>query len=83
MESKKSQDNVNMAEWSNSENWSSLYFSKKDFRTFVPKRDPKQGWTINFGSTAGARWIYCFFGIFFLMGCMLGATFTTLILLLN
>ena len=81
MESKKSQDKINIAEWGNSENWSSLYFSKKDSRIFVPKRNPKQGWTINFGSSSGSRWIYCLFGIFFLLGCTLSAIITTLILL--
>ncbi len=55
MESIKSEDEMNIAEWNDSENWSSLYFSKKDSRTFVPKRNPKQGWTINFGSTSGSE----------------------------
>ena len=80
MESKKSQEKINIAEWGKSENWSSLYFSKKDSRTFVPKMNPKQGWTINFGSASGSRWIYYLFGIFFLIGCTLGSILTMLIL---
>jgi len=83
MESKKSQDRINIAEWGNSENWSSIYFSKKDSRTFVPKRNPKQGWTINFGSASGSRWIYYLLGVLFLVGCTLGAVITTLVLLLK
>lgn len=83
MESIKSQDEINIAEWNDSENWSSLYFSKKDSRTFVPKRNPNQGWTINFGSASGSRWIYYLFGIFILIGCTLGAIITTLIQLVN
>ncbi len=81
MESEKSQDEINIAEWDNAENWSSLYFSKKDSRTFVPKRNPRKGWTINFGNASGSRWVYYFFGIFFLIGCTLGAIIATLLLL--
>ena len=83
MEITNSQDKNNIAEWGNSENWSSLYFSKKDSRTFVPKKNPRQGWTINFGSASGSRWIYYLFCIFFLVGCMLGAIITALILLVK
>lgn len=66
-------------EWENPDNWSSIYFSKKDSRTFVPKRNIKTGWTINFGSPSGAKWIYYLFAIFFLIGCTLGAFFTVLL----
>jgi hypothetical protein len=35
------QTEINKTEWSNPENWSvGLYFSKKDSRTWVPKRIP-------------------------------------------
>ncbi len=68
----RNQDEINQAEWKNSDNWSSIYFSKKDSRTCVPKKNAKHGWTINFGSASGARWIYYFFGIFFLLGIVLG-----------
>jgi len=50
-----SQNKLNQTEWENPDNWSSIYFSKKDNRTFVPKRNPKHGKTINFASTSGAR----------------------------
>jgi hypothetical protein len=43
MEPSKSQDKINNAEWVDSDNWTSLCFSKKDTRTFVPQRNPQQG----------------------------------------
>jgi uncharacterized membrane protein len=78
----KSQDQLNQAEWEAPDNWSSIYFSKKDNRTFVPKRNPKHGTTINFATRSGAKWIYYLFIIFFLLGGILGAMATTLIMLL-
>ena len=81
MDSNESQEDVNNTEWGKSENWSSLYFSKKDSRTFVPKKNPKHGWTINFGSESGSRWIYYLFGLFFLIGCFIGANITTLLMI--
>ena len=78
-----SQDIINQAEWENPENWSSIYFSKKDSRTSVPKKNPKHGWTINFGSSSGARWIYYFLVMFFLLGCFFGAIFCSIINELN
>jgi len=37
------------AEWRNPENWRGcFYFSAKDPRIFVPKKDPSMGWTLNF-----------------------------------
>ena len=77
------QNEINQAEWENPDNWSSIYFSKKDSRTLVPKRNPKLGWTINFGSSSGARWIYYFFVIFFLLGSFLAAFFCVLISKIN
>ena len=74
------QDEINQAEWGNSDNWSTLYFSKKDSRSWVPKRNPQQGWTINFGDSSGARWIYYFFGIFFLVGSVLGMLFSYILM---
>jgi len=44
------QEEINQAEWENPDNWSTIYFSKKDSGTWVPKRNPKHGWTINFAS---------------------------------
>lgn len=49
---------INQAEWSNPDNWSgprlvSIYFSKKDTRTWVPKQIPWMGVTLNLGKTSG------------------------------
>ena len=49
---------TNQAEWENPDNWSgprwiSVYFSKKDTRTWVPKQIPWMGWTLNLGNTSG------------------------------
>ena len=55
------QDEINRAEWQNPHNWSDpiigLYFSKRDTRTWVPKRNPKMGWTLNLAHPAGAWWL--------------------------
>lgn len=68
------QDEINQAEWANPDNWSfGLYSSKRDTRTWVPKRMPWMGWTINMGSPAGPTWMIClvagglaiFFAIYF------------------
>jgi len=53
---------INQAEWENPENWSgpkllSVYFSKKDTRTWVPKQIPAMGWTVNLGKSAGVFWL--------------------------
>ena len=53
---------INRVEWQNPDNWSgpkwfSVYFSKKDTRTWVPKQIPSLGWTINLGKTAGVFWL--------------------------
>lgn len=49
---------VDTAEWSNPDNWGgprwiSVYFSKKDSRTWVPKQIPWMGWTLNLAKTSG------------------------------
>lgn len=55
------QHEVNRAEWENPANWSDalvgVYFSKRDTRTWVPKRPPGIGWTLNLGRPAGAWWL--------------------------
>ena len=56
------QHEINQAEWENPQNWSGpkwacAYFSKKDSRTWVPKRIPSMGWTVNLGKTAGLLWL--------------------------
>ncbi len=66
------QDEVNKQEWENSDNWSTIYFSKRDSRASVPKKNPKHGWTINFGSPGGAKWIYYLILIFFTIGFIVG-----------
>ncbi len=49
-------DDINQSEWENQENWTSpgFYFSKKDKRWIVPKRNPAPGWTFNLGHRTGA-----------------------------
>ena len=37
------QDETNQAEWANPDNWTTIYFSKKDSRTWVPKQNPRHG----------------------------------------
>ena len=38
--------------WKNPDNWKGiLYVNQKDPRIFVPKSNPKFGWTLNFGNT--------------------------------
>ncbi len=71
MADNKTQDEINQAEWEDSNNWSTIYFSKKDSRTSAPKKNPKHGWTINFGSSSGAKWIYYLLVMFFLLGSVL------------
>ncbi|MFC1834814.1 hypothetical protein ACFL2Q_08785 [Thermodesulfobacteriota bacterium] len=61
------QDEINQAEWENMDNWTSstglaVYFSKKDTRASVPKREPWQGSTLNLGHKSGVRWLYGLFG---------------------
>ncbi|NIB42772.1 hypothetical protein HBA55_24405 [Pseudomaricurvus alkylphenolicus] len=70
--SHESQDAKNQSEWEDPNNWSTIYFSKRDSRSTVPKRDPRQGWTINFGHPKGAVWIYYLFLFFFMIGLMIG-----------
>ncbi len=52
------QQQINEAEWANPDNWSGpqwlgVYSSKRDSRTWVPKRYPMLGWTVNVGRTTG------------------------------
>ncbi len=58
MAEQKDQESINRAEWEDANNWSTIYFSKRDNRPSVPKRNPRHGWTINFAHPKGARWIY-------------------------
>lgn len=66
-----SQHEINQSEWKNPANWGgpkliSVYFSKRDSRTWVPKQIPWTGWTVNLAKTAGVLW---YFGI--VLGAML------------
>ena len=52
------QKQINRKEWENPDNWGgprwiSVYFSKKDSRTFVQKQIPITGWTLNLAKTSG------------------------------
>ena len=49
-------DKINKSEWENPDNWTSpgFYFSKRDTRWIVPKRNPVLGWTFNLGNKKGA-----------------------------
>ena len=80
MTDNKTQDEINQAGWENPDNWTTIYFSKKDSRSWVPKKNPKHGWTINFGSPAGARWIYYLFIIFLLLGTLFGAVIISVVM---
>lgn len=64
MASNTEQDAINEKEWKNPDNWSTIYFSKRDSRSSVPKRNPKHGTTINFGHPKGSLWIYYLFLFF-------------------
>ena len=58
------QDIINDAEWRNPDNWSAvpdiftMYFSNKDSRTWVPKRIPSMGVTINLAKPGGVAFLY-------------------------
>lgn len=55
-----SQEEQNRSEWESPENWTlpvGIYFSKRDTRWIVPKRNPALGWTFNLGTQKGA---WCF-----------------------
>ena len=60
------QDEINKAEWENLDNWTKgskmlcVYFSHKDSRTWVPKRIPWMGRTLNLGKPAGVAWLIGF-----------------------
>ena len=57
---------INQAEWENPDNWTKgsklmcIYFSHKDSRTWVPKRIPWMGKTLNLGKPAGVAWLIGF-----------------------
>jgi len=53
---------IDQEEWENPLNWSGprwlgVYSSKRDSRTWVPKRIPGLGWTVNLGRRSGVLWL--------------------------
>jgi uncharacterized membrane protein len=58
------QDRINRAEWANPNNWNGglfgIYFSKRDSRVWVPKRQPLLGWTINLAHPRALWWMAAF-----------------------
>jgi len=77
---RKMEEEINQREWEDPDNWTTIYFSKKDKRSWVPKKNPKHGVTINFGSPAGSRWIYYLFLLFFIIGVIIGSSITLVML---
>lgn len=57
------QEQINQREWADDNNWTGdaktmgIYFSHKDSRIVVPKRNPKTGWTLNLAKPAGVKWL--------------------------
>jgi uncharacterized membrane protein len=54
------QDEQNRREWEDPANWTlpvGIYFSKRDPRWIVPKRNPMLGWTFNLATQKGA-WFF-------------------------
>ena len=58
------QQAINDREWHTDQNWSRLgvYASPADSRTWVPKRTPSLGWTINVSRAAGRLWLLALLG---------------------
>lgn len=53
------QTQIDDAEWENPANWhAGFYFSRRDSRSFVPKRNPNFGATINFARPAGYGYLF-------------------------
>jgi len=72
---------TNRAEWSNPDNWGgprliSIYFSKKDSRTWVPKQIPWMGWTLNLARKSGVILL-----LLILIGLFMVPLITTIVVL--
>ena len=56
------QDERNDEEWRDPKNWSGgifgIYRSEKDTRVWVPKKNPKAGWTLNLTKRASFYWMF-------------------------
>lgn len=65
-----SQNDVNHAEWSDPKNWGDgvmrFYFSKSDSRSWVPKQQPRLGWTLNMAHRHAGLWLTALASIPFL-----------------
>ena len=64
------QEETNSIEWENPSNWTSgfkwfsVYPNHGGPRTWVPKRNPKLGWTLNLANPEGVIWLFeIFLGI--------------------
>lgn len=57
----------NQSEWENPRNWSGgvfgIYKSERDTRLWVPKRNPKLGWTVNFAKPSAVVWLSPLIGV--------------------
>ena len=65
---KENQEEINKAQWHDEQNWHgpnwmAFYVSHLDSRTWVPKKIPWMGWTINLGKTAGKMWLVFFIAL--------------------
>ena len=60
------QSEIDDAEWRNASNWHGgwlgVYYSRVDSRSFVPKRNPIMGFTINFARTGGIVFLVVILG---------------------
>jgi uncharacterized membrane protein len=48
------------ANWTSGPKWLSVYFSHDDSRTWVPKRIPSMGWTLNLAKPGAVAWLIGF-----------------------
>lgn len=68
----------NDAHWADERNWSAgpkglaLYFCHQDSRTWVPKRTPWTGMTLNLAQAGGAAWLLACFLVFWAIGLAFG-----------
>jgi uncharacterized membrane protein len=63
-----SQVEIDDAEWENPANWhAGFYFSRRDSRSFVPKRRQAIGATVNFARPAGYLYLLGILGFVVLM----------------
>jgi len=58
------QQAINDSEWRRDENWSwAGYSCAADSRTWLPKRIPAMGWSVNLAHTAGRLWLLTLLGV--------------------